>query len=59
MCFRIGGSEMNSFENDMGIHTKNIYYFEVKEQERIVFERISRMNNLADVTRFVKSLEDP
>ena len=44
--FRVGGTEKKSFENDMGTHTNNTYYFEIKERERIVFGYSMAMNGV-------------
>lgn len=42
--FRVGGTERNSFANDMGMHTNETRYFEIKEGERIVYAYSMAMN---------------
>lgn len=34
--FRVGGTEKNEFTDDLGTHTNQTIYFEIKELERIV-----------------------
>ena len=42
--FRVGGTERHEFANDMGTHTNETRYFEIKDQERIVFAYSMAMN---------------
>ncbi len=44
MEFRVGGTERGAFSNDMGEHTKNATYFEIKDKERIVYAYSMAMN---------------
>lgn len=44
--FQVGGTESKTFENDMGTHTNSTYYFEIQEQERIVFGYSMAMNGV-------------
>jgi uncharacterized protein YndB with AHSA1/START domain len=42
--FRQGGRERGAFETDMGTHTNETLYFEIKECERIVFAYSMALN---------------
>ena len=44
MDFRPGGGERSSFSNDMGEHTNDTRYFEIREQELIVLGYSMAMN---------------
>lgn len=42
--FRVGGTEKNEFVNEMGRNTNQTRYFEIKDQERIVFAYSMALN---------------
>jgi uncharacterized protein YndB with AHSA1/START domain len=42
--FRPGGSERSAFVTEMGTHTNETRYFEIKDQERIVFAYSMALN---------------
>ncbi|MBX5172888.1 hypothetical protein HJB84_23975 [Rhizobium sp. NZLR1b] len=42
--FREGGAERSSFVTDMGTHTNQTHYFEIKESKRIVFAYSMALN---------------
>jgi len=44
MDFRPGGGERTSFTNDMGEHTNETRYFEIRDEELIVFAYSMAMN---------------
>jgi len=44
MDFRQGGREYGAFENEMGLHTNETTYFEIKEHERIIYAYSMAMN---------------
>ncbi len=46
MDFRAGGSERGSFRNNMGEHTKEARFFEIKEKSRIVYAYSMAMNGV-------------
>ena len=44
MDFRVGGSECKSFRNEMGEHTNDTRYFEIRDEELIVLSYSMAMN---------------
>ena len=44
MDFRVGGVERGAFSNDMGEHTKEATFFEIKEKSRIIYAYSMAMN---------------